>query len=488
MGQGMSNDEKVYQAVQKGEINGIIELRRQGASLEWVDSHGRTPLMLACSTAETYGAAEVLLQLGANVNAFRKGPEGGYPIHHAARRGLDRTIALLLHYGADVLAPNETGLSSLDLARMAGFVSTVRFIEDHFCLFAQNMKQLTGPSFLEVFTGMLSKRMWVVVLPGRTDRRLPPRFELVLYASPKVAMPSANVLLDHAELSISKPESSDPVLNINDKINRVQIKLAADKDLGGTALQVHALFNACRGNSQVQRPPRAASVGAASAMWPAQTSVAAPPPDRTAPAPPPAPTAPTPAPTPAPPNAPADVGVGSSARPPPAVPQPPARAASDFGGWAAPTGVFSLGGWGSPVSTASPAPPPNVAPSATSAPSSAATPPAPEGSIPSAPPLPVGADGQIYYPTIDTSPININYGTTAPAPSLPQESALKAPAAAAATGTQCVICWDAPAGAVCVPCGHVAGCIACLSEVKEKGWGCPVCRSNIREVVKVYQV
>ncbi|XP_010450048.1 PREDICTED: putative E3 ubiquitin-protein ligase XBAT34 isoform X2 [Camelina sativa] len=43
----------------------------------------------------------------------------------------------------------------------------------------------------------------------------------------------------------------------------------------------------------------------------------------------------------------------------------------------------------------------------------------------------------------------------------------------------CVICADASSEAVCVPCGHVAGCVSCLKEIKNKKMGCPVCRANI---------
>lgn len=52
----------------------------------------------------------------------------------------------------------------------------------------------------------------------------------------------------------------------------------------------------------------------------------------------------------------------------------------------------------------------------------------------------------------------------------------------------CVICVDASSEAVCVPCGHVAGCISCLKEIKNKKIGCPVCRANIDQVIKLYHV
>jgi protein neuralized len=55
-------------------------------------------------------------------------------------------------------------------------------------------------------------------------------------------------------------------------------------------------------------------------------------------------------------------------------------------------------------------------------------------------------------------------------------------------GCQCVVCWDAKAEAVCIPCGHLAGCMDCLAEIKAKDWGCPVCRAPIQQVIKVYSV
>ncbi|CAM6104056.1 unnamed protein product [Calypogeia fissa] len=51
---------------------------------------------------------------------------------------------------------------------------------------------------------------------------------------------------------------------------------------------------------------------------------------------------------------------------------------------------------------------------------------------------------------------------------------------------RCVICLDAPADAVCIPCGHLVGCKDCLTQTKAKKWGCPVCRAKIQQVIKVY--
>lgn len=124
--------------------------------------------------------------------------------------------------------------------------------------------------------------------------------------------------------------------------------------------------------------------------------------------------------------------------------------------------------------------------SSSSLPFAPSTPPSPLPSTPpSAPPIPLDQDGgPIFYPPIDTSPVVID-------DSLPAPSSVPAPNAAAATeerGGQCVVCWDAKAEAVCIPCGHLAGCMDCLSEIKSKDWGCPVCRAPIQQVIKVYAV
>ncbi|KAL0721787.1 hypothetical protein Bca4012_036386 [Brassica carinata] len=50
----------------------------------------------------------------------------------------------------------------------------------------------------------------------------------------------------------------------------------------------------------------------------------------------------------------------------------------------------------------------------------------------------------------------------------------------------CVICVDASSEAACVPCGHVAGCVSCLKEIKNKK--CPICRASIDQVIKLYHV
>ena len=120
---------------------------------------------------------------------------------------------------------------------------------------------------------------------------------------------------------------------------------------------------------------------------------------------------------------------------------------------------------------------------------------------PSAPPLPAeyvasgsAYDSPIQYPSIDTSPVKLDFSAVTPEALqkniVNHEELAASPSAPKAEekGSQCVVCWDAPAQGVCIPCGHLAGCMDCLVEIKSKDWGCPVCRAPIQQVIKVYAV
>jgi hypothetical protein len=48
----------------------------------------------------------------------------------------------------------------------------------------------------------------------------------------------------------------------------------------------------------------------------------------------------------------------------------------------------------------------------------------------------------------------------------------------------CVICLDADAVMAALPCGHLAFCEQCVELARERP--CPVCRSNVENIVKIY--
>ena len=48
---------------------------------------------------------------------------------------------------------------------------------------------------------------------------------------------------------------------------------------------------------------------------------------------------------------------------------------------------------------------------------------------------------------------------------------------------ECVICMDAAATHIVVPCGHQSLCSSCTARYHGQ---CPVCRGNIVQIIKVY--
>jgi adenylate kinase len=66
------------------------------------------------------------------------------------------------------------------------------------------------------------------------------------------------------------------------------------------------------------------------------------------------------------------------------------------------------------------------------------------------------------------------------------------PASAAATAVAappsqlCIVCYDAPADFLVVPCGHQCACQKCLDELRTTTGLCPICRTNIQHIVQVF--
>lgn len=48
----------------------------------------------------------------------------------------------------------------------------------------------------------------------------------------------------------------------------------------------------------------------------------------------------------------------------------------------------------------------------------------------------------------------------------------------------CSICWEQEPNMVFIPCGHIAACETCASQVQD----CPICREKIINKQKIYRV
>ncbi|XP_076934315.1 putative E3 ubiquitin-protein ligase XBAT35 [Bidens hawaiensis] len=480
MGAQQSKDELLYQQVTYGNSQGIIKLRSEGAGLEWMDNEGKTPLILASMNPQLYDVAKTLIELGANVNAYRPGRHAGSPLHHAAKRGLEPMVKLLISHGANALVMNDDCQTALDVARVKGFTSVVRAIENHLCLFSGWLQELYGPGFLELLAPqLLSRKVWVVVLPcGARKLTKPFKLELAIYSSIQDAKPRTLVALWKANMDEPNFNQPDPTVVVTCS-NKSRIKLAPINE--SEKQQLQRFCNACKGIPQVMhsafpfnnqtsdvRPPIqttpedpdlalaiAASLQPSSAAGPAAASSAA------------GPTAPSSAVVPTAPNT---YHASSSTASPSST--DPATYKSDT----KKQKQCEIQDEGTSSTTIS------YHPSSDTNTYTQIVPTAPINSdapptVPSAPPLPdIVDDGPVHYPSIDTTPIG-----------LPEEEKNNNDPSSSSSSS-CVICLDAPVEGACVPCGHMAGCMTCLNEIKTKDWGCPVCRTKIEQIIRIYAV
>ncbi|KAJ0937896.1 putative transcription factor C2H2 family [Helianthus annuus] len=456
MGVQQSKDELLYQQVSYGNSEGIKKLRSEGAGLEWMDNEGKTPLILASMNPQLYDVAKTLIELGANVNAYRPGRHAGSPLHHAAKRGLEPMVKLLLAHGANALVMNDDCQTALDVARFKGFSSVVRVLENHLCLFSGWLQELYGPGFLELLAPqLLSRKVWVVVLPcGARKLTTPFKLELAMYSSIQDAKPRALVALWKANMDEPNFNQPDPTVVITCS-NKTRIKLTPVSESEKPQLQ--RFCNACKGIPQVTH---------SAFPFNNQASVVGPP--QTTPEDPELALAIT-------------ASLQSSSAVGPTAPNTyHGSSSSTPSGSTNPTThnidnnkktqceIEDVGTSSAPIS---------YHPHSDTNTYSQIVPTAPMNiDAPSAPPLPdIVDDGPIHYPSIDSTDIDLSEKENNNNNNNNDSSS-------------CVICLDAPVEGACIPCGHMAGCMTCLNEIKSKNWGCPVCRTKIDQVIRLYAV
>ncbi|KAJ6725872.1 UBIQUITIN-PROTEIN LIGASE XBAT35 putative-RELATED [Salix purpurea] len=493
MGQQQSKDELLYQQVNYGNIGGIKTLCSQGAGLEWIDKEGKTPLILACLNSQLFDVAQTLIELGANVDAYRPGRNAGTPLHHAAKRGLENTVKLLLSRGANALVMNDDCQTALEVARAKGHSNVVRAIESHISLFSGWMREFYGPGFLEILAPRLvSRNVWVVVLPtGSRNPRKAYKLELAIYSNLQDAQPRTIVALWKANLEEMKFHLSDPSVMIVDNstisrgrrqrrarcrslnVRQTQIKLAPANESDKQQLQWFC--DACKGIPQVVHPPAFLHNSQAPAVHAT-----------------------------APPSAEdLEIAMAMNASIQSAAERPIFEPHSHTGASSSTSWSYSVN-TGSQVAMETPAaPPPKVTSSEWALHEAGATSSSTQqtriqnssipdvqtatdaqGSVPSAPAIvdEIVEDGPIHYPSIDSSPIDTS---SLSVENLPENTGEKKEDGGSSS---CVICLDAPVEGACIPCGHMAGCMSCLKEIETKKWGCPVCRTKIDQVVRLYAV
>uniref|UniRef100_A0A803M7M3 RING-type domain-containing protein n=1 Tax=Chenopodium quinoa TaxID=63459 RepID=A0A803M7M3_CHEQI len=209
MGHKMSKDELVYQRVIEGNIDAIKALCTEGAGLEWIDKQGKTPLIVACMDPRLYIVAKTLIELGANVNAYRPA------------------------------------------------VVSIYFVEED--------QELNV--FFEVATALLpfsylSRESWVVVVPcslPNTGELI--RLEFAVYSSVQDAQPRTVIPLWKSNIVEPKFRKSDPSLIIFNKSTGSRFRFLSS--IKGDKQQLIQLHSACKGFLKVRPSPQLSSAGTA---------------------------------------------------------------------------------------------------------------------------------------------------------------------------------------------------------------------------------
>lgn len=492
MTQKQSKDELLYQLAIAGNVDAVKALCSEGAILEWIDRDGKTPLIVACMDSGLYNVAKVLIEMGANVNAYRPGRHAGTPLHHAVKRGLEQTVKLLLSSGANALVRNDDCQTALDVARIKGNINIVRTIESHICYFTGWLREFYGPGFLRAFAPQfLSRKIWAAVIPqGSSNPMTPKKLELVIYPSSQDVQPRTVIALWNAEIEEPNFNRPDPELTIFDQSTKTQYKLASANE--GDKQQLHWLYDACSGIPQVMPPPMHGNPPTTVPVVGHHTSAEAV-------------------------GSAMAIGGGSIQSTTEDNPLHPNTHQSseviNANGWEDPVRGDSHNRWGVTVASThsearssgwmGEAPKedhngcavPNMGPSGsqghvqtrydippvseTSGGNTASVP-----SAPSAPPIPDEEldAGPLHYPSFDFSLLDLSV------PAIELGASVTSDVNKGGTSSSCIICWEAPVEGACIPCGHMAGCMTCLSEIKAKKGVCPICRSNINQVTRLYAV
>ncbi|KAG5246351.1 auxin-regulated protein [Salix suchowensis] len=481
MTQKQSKDELLHQMAIAGNVDAVKALFSEGASLEWIDREGKTPLIVACMDSGLYNVAKVLIEMGANVDAYRPGRHAGTPLHHAVKRGQEQTVKLLLSSGANALVRNDDCQTALDVARVKRNINVVRAIESHIGYFNGCLREFYGPGFLKAFAPQfLSRKIWAAVIPQGSSN--PKKLELAIYPCSQDAQPRTVIALWNAKIEESNFNQPDPELTIFDQstknylphlfcfhCTKTQYRLASANE--GDKQQLHWLYDACsgipRGVTAVSKHSAASSSG-----WMDE----APEEDHNG------------------------WGVTAVSK----------HSAASSSGWMdeAPEedhngrgvtavskySAASSSGWmdEAPEEDYDGCTVPNMGPSGSQGHVQTRydIPPVSENSggntasVPSAPPIPDEAldEGSIHYPSIDFSKLDLSV------PAVKLGASVTSDVNEGGTSSSCIICWEAPVEGACVPCGHMAGCMPCLSEIKATKGVCPVCRSNINQVIRIYAV
>ncbi|KAL9266383.1 putative E3 ubiquitin-protein ligase XBOS34, partial [Drosera capensis] len=320
-----------------------------------------------------------------------------------------------------------------------------------------------GPGFLETFAPqLLTRKVWVVVVPcGSRNLKKPFKLELAIYATLQDAKPRTTIALWKAHMDETAVGHQYPSVTISEITTKIGVKLLPASE--GDKQQLQQFCSACKGIPQVAHSAFPFDAHTPDAPAPlvsedVQLAMAI--------------------------NASIHLAIEEG------LPinhfEPPSGVNPSIAGSSSGTAdQASFGSPGVPSKGSSnkwqgheAGPSGSSATAEVISPATSASP-----VVPSAPIImdEVMDDGPIHYPSIDLDEINMPEPVGHYMGTLDAERKVDG-------SSSCVVCLDALVEGACVPCGHMAGCMSCLNEVKAKEWGCPICRAKIDQVIRVYAV
>jgi uncharacterized protein len=121
-----STDSPVADAAERGDVETVVALLKQGADVNAAQGDGMTALHWAAMKGNAE-LASVLLYAGASSESTTR--LGGYtPLHLASRLGKAEAVGALVEQGADVSAKTSTGAMPLHLAASSGDVASIAML------------------------------------------------------------------------------------------------------------------------------------------------------------------------------------------------------------------------------------------------------------------------------------------------------------------------------------------------------------------------
>ena len=113
----MAVQEKLFDAVQKGDSTGLEELLASGADVNGHTKAGVTPLHVAASSGNT-NLIKLLIAKGADVNS--RATDGSIPLHAAVASNRKEVVELLIQSGTRIYATDPDGRTPSELAVAMG--------------------------------------------------------------------------------------------------------------------------------------------------------------------------------------------------------------------------------------------------------------------------------------------------------------------------------------------------------------------------------